>query len=404
MQVNAALNAVNFALAGSREGFGPFLGVYLQQKGFDPTATGFAMSLAGIAGLLATTPIGALVDQVKAKRFALVLAVAGIAVGAAIIVATRSLWLIGGAQVLIGVADTSIAPLIAAITLGIVGAEAYGERVSRNEAFNHAGNAVNAALAALLGYYFGLGFVAVAIGAMALASSAVVTRIDPALIDHAQARSGKADERSTAKVLVQTPGLILLSLTVMLFETANGAMLPFLAQARAAAGSDPSVTTGIMTVVAQATMVGAALVAAPLARWKSHTSVMTLALCVVVVRCLLAHYAASWPLIIVVQVLEGLAMGLGGVAIPALVADVMSGSGHASAGLGAVMTAFGAGAALSPLLAGTVAQWAGFPASFLALGVVAVVGLVVWTGERFIRPVRSEPPVDRPLPAEGRGS
>lgn len=391
MQVSTALNAVNFALAGSREGFGPFLGVYLQQKGFDPAATGFAMSLAGIAGLVATTPIGALVDQIKSKRFALVLAVVGIAIGAAIIVATHSLWLIGGAQVLIGVADTSIAPLIAAITLGIVGAEGYGERVSRNEAFNHAGNAANAALAAILGYYFGLGFVAVAIGVMALASSAVVTRIDAAAIDHTRARSGKADDRSTIKALFQTPGLVLLALTVMLFETANGAMLPFLAQARAAAGSDPSITTGIMTVVAQATMVGAALFAAPLARWRGHTSVMTLALGIVVLRCLLAHYAGSWTLIIIVQVLEGLAMGLGGVAIPALVADVMSGTGRASAGLGAVMTAFGAGAALSPLLAGTVAQWFGFPAAFLALGAVAVVGLAVWAGERFTRPFRSKP-------------
>ena len=391
MQVSAALNAVNFALAGSREGFGPFLGVYLQQKGFDPAATGFAMSLAGIAGLLATTPIGALVDRLEAKRTALVLAVAGIAIGATIIVATRSLWLIGGAQVLIGVADTSIAPLIAAITLGIVGAEGYGVRISRNEAYNHAGNAANAALSALLGYYLGLGFVAVAIGVMAVASSALVTRINPVMIDHAKARSGEADERSTFTALVQTPGLILLALTVMLFEAANGAMLPFLAQARAAAGSDPSLTTGIMTVVAQAMMVGAALFAAPLARWRGHRSVMTLALGIVVLRCLLAHYATSWSLILIVQVLEGLAMGLGGVAIPALVADVMSGTGRASAGLGAVMTAFGAGAALSPLVAGTVAQRFGFPASFLALGAVALIGLVVWTSERLFNLFRPKP-------------
>jgi hypothetical protein len=34
-----------------------------------------------------------------------------------------------------------IAPLVAAVTLGIVGREAYGAQVSRNEALNHAGNA-----------------------------------------------------------------------------------------------------------------------------------------------------------------------------------------------------------------------------------------------------------------------
>ena len=375
---------MNFALAGSREGFGPFLGVYLQQKGFDPAATGIAMSLAGLAGLLATTPIGTLIDRITSKRLGLVLAVLGIAIGAVAVVATHSIWMIGAAQLLIGVADTSIAPLVAAITLGLVGAEGYGERVSRNEAFNHAGNATNALLAAVLGYTFGLGFVALAIVVTAVLSSAVVGLIKPSAIDHGAASSGEADERSTLRALVQTPGVILLAVTVMLFQTANGAMLPFLAQAKAAAGSDPSVTTGVMTVVSQVTMAGTAVLAALIARRRGHASVMTAALAVVVLRCLTAHYATSWPPIIAVQVLEGFSMGLAGVAIPALVADVMSGTGRASAGLGAVMTAFGAGATFSPLLAGTVAQFFGFPASFLALGVVAVIALALWAGRRFI--------------------
>ena len=43
------------------------------------------------------------------------------------------------------------------------------------------------------------------------------------------------------------------------------------------------------------------------------------------------------------------------------------------------MTAFGAGAAVSPLLAGLVAQYLGFSAAFVALALVAGAGLVVWT-------------------------
>ena len=71
-------------------------------------------------------------------------------------------------------------------------------------------------------------------------------------------------------------------------------------------------------------------------------------------------------------------MGLAGVCIPALVADVMSNSGHASAGLGGVMTAYGAGATLSPIVAGLVAQVAGYRAAFLLLGCVALAGLLFW--------------------------
>ena len=382
MQPTTSLLALNFALAGAREGFGPFLGVYLQKQGFDPAATGFAMGLAGLAGLLATTPVGALIDRTAYKRAALAVAVLGIAAGAVALVSTDSLWLIALSQVVIGVADTSVAPLVAAVTLGIVGQQAYGHQVSRNEAYNHAGNAANAALSGLLGYTLGLGYVAIAIVVMAVASCGVLLTIDKGRIDHGTARGGEQDERSTLRVLFGTKPLLLLAGTVFAYQTANGAMLPFLAQARTAAGADPSLTTGVMTVVSQATMVGAALLAARIAKGRGHAGVLPIALGLVVVRGILAAFATSWWLVIPVQLLEGLAMGLGGVAIPALVAEIMDGTGHANAGLGGVMTAYGAGATVSPLLAGLVAQYLGFSAAFIALAAVAAAGLGVWMAGR----------------------
>lgn len=42
------------------------------------------------------------------------------------------------------------------------------------------------------------------------------------------------------------------------------------------------------------------------------------------------------------------------------------------------MTAYGAGASLSPLLAGLVAQDLGFAASLVALAIVAATGLAMW--------------------------
>ena len=384
MQVGLGLGALNFALAGAREGFGPFLGVYLQKQGFAPAATGLAMGLAGLAGLLATTPIAALIDRIEAKRGALAVAVAVLAVAAVALVATANLWVIAAAQVVIGVADTSVAPLVAAITLGLIGRAAYGPRVASNEALSHAGNAANAALSGLLGYTLGLGYVAIAIVVMAVASCGVLFGIGGHAIDHKAARGGDADERSVLRVLLETRPLLVLAATVLAYETANGAMLPFLAQARTAAGSDPSITTAVMTVVAQGTMIGSALVATRLSRWRGYEGVMTVALVLVVARGIVAAFASSWWLVIPVQVLEGLAMGLGGVAIPALVAEIMDDTGHAGAGLGCVMTAFGAGAAASPILAGLVAQYAGFPASFVALAAVAALGLALWVARPWI--------------------
>ena len=102
--------------------------------------------------------------------------------GAGLIVLTKSLWVVAAGQVLIGVADTSLAPLVSALTLGIVGRARYAAQVARNETFNHGGNAVNAALSAALGYWLGLGWVALAIAVMATATIANPKRLGEDLI------------------------------------------------------------------------------------------------------------------------------------------------------------------------------------------------------------------------------
>ena len=396
------LDAFNFTLAGAREGFGPFLGVYLQHQGFDPARTGFAMSLAGLAGIAATAPLGALIDRITAKRAAVIIAVVCIAIGAGLIVASKQLWIVAAGQVFIGIADSSLAPLVAALTLGLVGPERYADRVARNEAFNHAGNAVNAGLAALLGYFLGLGYVAAAIGAMALATGAVMLMVDPKRIDHEAARGGKANGASTWSVLRGSKPLLLLAGTVFAFQTANGAMLPFIAQALTKQGHDPSITTGAMTVTAQVSMIGAALIVPRVARWVGQPTVLGTAFLLVVLRAGLAAWSPSWWSVAVVQIMEGLAMGLAGVAIPALVADIMADTGHAGAGLGGVMMAYGAGAALSPALAGLVAQAFGFAAAFIALGIVAAAGLALWiVGRRMQAGSHQKQPQETPSSQAG---
>ncbi len=393
------LEALNFAMAGAREGFGPFLGVFLQHQGFDPASTGVAMSLAGAAGVVATTPLSALVDRTASKRGGVVLAVLAIAAGAGLIVLTRSLWVVAAGQVVIGVADTSLAPLVSAITLGIVGRARYAAQVARNETFNHGGNAVNAALSAALGYSLGLGWVALAIAVMAGVTVGVVSRIDPAHIDDQEARGGDPGSTSAFRALLDSRPLLVLGLAAFAFMASSGAMLPFLAQSLVEAGRDPSLVTGAMTVTVQAVMVGAAAAVPWLGRRFGHVAVLAVALGLVAARAGLLVWSQALPAIGAVEVMEGVSMGFAGVAIPALAIDIMARTGHANAGLGGVMTAYGAGAAVSPLLAGLVAQHAGFPVAFLTLGCVAGAGLVSWVvGWRMATRGDREP---QPVPARG---
>jgi hypothetical protein len=67
-RANRALDAANFFLADVRDGLGPDLAIYLltEQK-WNEASIGLVMSIATVAGIIAQTPAGALVDATKAK-------------------------------------------------------------------------------------------------------------------------------------------------------------------------------------------------------------------------------------------------------------------------------------------------------------------------------------------------
>ncbi len=187
--VARALDALNFFLADVRDGLGPYLAIYLltEQK-WDEASIGVVMSVAALAGIIAQTPAGALIDRSTAKR--------ALMVGAAILVTLTCLALplihgfvmVAATQALAGAAGAIFAPAIAAVTLGIVGPKAFARRTGRNEAFNHAGNAVAAALAGATAYWFGPIVVFWLLAAMAIASIAATLSIPADAIDHHVAR------------------------------------------------------------------------------------------------------------------------------------------------------------------------------------------------------------------------
>ena len=200
-----------------------------------------------------------------------------------------------------------------------------------------------------------------------------------------------------ARAAAAARGLMLLAITVLIYQAASSAMLPFLAEARTAAGNDPSLTTGAMCVISRGFMVPAALLAPYAARRRGYAGVMTIVLGLVVARAVLAYFAHSWALVVLVEMMEGLSVGMALVAIPVLNAEVMAGTGRTSAGLGLVLTTFGAGATISPLIGGFVAKSFGFGGSFVAYAIIASLGLAFWTGghhlfgaESGLEPAREE--------------
>ncbi|BAT59066.1 major Facilitator Superfamily protein [Variibacter gotjawalensis] len=385
-----SLNGLNFFMADVRDGLGPFLGVFLQQKGWSPAEIGLVMTLGGYAGMIATTPLGALVDSTTAKRAIMVVASIAIIVASMITLFAPTFPVTVATQAVTGIAGAVVVPAIAGLTLGLVKQTGFAHQLGRNEAFNHAGNVFAAVAGGAAGYFFGLAAIFYFMAGMAFFAIIAVLTIKPEDIDHVAARgaaekaegdtSDTGQATSYAALLTNAP-LIILAVTLMLFHLGNAAMLPLLGQALVARGAgDPSAFTAATVVVAQLTMIPMALLAARLAETRGYWIVFVLALASLPLRGVLAATISdSWGLI-PVQMLDGVGAGLLGVATPGLTARILKGTGNVNVGLGAVMTMQGVGAATSPAFAGFIAERVNYATAFFALAAIAALALILWIG------------------------
>ena len=110
------------------------------------------MTASRLAGLLTQVPGGELIDAVKAKR-----AVVGAATAAVILVILVYRLLpdfpaVFAAAMIQGAAGSLLGPGIAAISLGLVGHEALGERLGRNQRFASIGGLMAAGIMGIVGY------------------------------------------------------------------------------------------------------------------------------------------------------------------------------------------------------------------------------------------------------------
>ncbi|WP_293776104.1 MFS transporter [uncultured Oxalicibacterium sp.] len=376
------LPALNFFVADVRDGLGPFLGVFLMGHGWKADDIGYVMTIGGIAGMLATTPFGALVDATRAKRMLLGVASVLVVIGSLVILLSPSFLVTAVSQVCTGIVGAVIGPAIAGITLGLVGQQRLPAQIGTNEAWNHAGNLTSAALAGMLGYYFGLPAVFLLMAVMAGASLICIWRIHPIEIDHDVARGATENglqQPQSALSLLRTPTLLLIALTMMLFHLGNAAMLPLLGQAMVSRHMvEPATFTAATVIVAQLVMIPVAVAAGRYASKHGYHLLILIALLALPLRGALAGaWDSPWALL-PVQILDGVGAGLLGVALPGIVARLLSGSGHINIGLGAVMTVQGIGAALSTTLGGFIAARYGYDKAFWLLGATASIGLLTW--------------------------
>jgi len=115
-----SLDAINFLLADVRGALGPYLNVFLvTQRHWSQSEVGLVTTIGGLLGLVVQTPIGAAIDETRAKRGAIVLALAMLGIGAVTIFAWPRFWPVLIANSLMAIVGDVFGPAVAALTLGL---------------------------------------------------------------------------------------------------------------------------------------------------------------------------------------------------------------------------------------------------------------------------------------------
>ena len=383
-----SLDASNFLLADVRGALGPYLNVFLvTQQHWSQTEVGMVTTLGGLLGLAAQTPIGAAIDETRAKRGVIVLALAALAIAAAVIFALPSFWPVMIANSVIAVVGDVFGPAVAALTLGLYARKQLARRMGRNSAFDHAGNVAIAVTAGAVGYALSQRAVFLLVPVFAALAAIAVLSIPSDAIDLGRARdldqkpnvAGSAAGAADYNILFKSRPLVIFGLCVMLFHFANAPLLPLVGQKLAAAF--PGEATAMMSaciIAAQMVMLPIAMLAGRTADTWGRKPLFLGGFAILPVRAVLYTLSDNSFWLVGVQLLDGIGAGIFGALTPLVVADIMRGTGRYNLALGAIATMQGIGASLSGLAAGVIVDHFGYSAAFLASGAAALVALIVF--------------------------
>jgi MFS family permease len=370
-----------FFLADVQTGFGPFIAVYLTTEKWTQAQIGLVLSIGSVIGLLGQMPGGAIVDAARSERLVAGLAVATIGCVALAYAAFPIFPVVATAAAFHAAASCVLGPAIAAISLGLVGPHAIGERLGRNARFASLGNGMAAAVMGTAGYFISSRSVFLVTFFLAIPTLISLSRIRENEVDIARAHGAifreTPDPQATSVVrLVRKRPLLIFAASVLLLQLANAAMLPLMAGVVTARSSQwAPVLIAFCIVVPQAIVALMSPTVGVKAQAWGRRPLLLIGFAALAVRGLLFAVVHDPFLLVAVQLFDGITAAVFAVMIPLIVADVAFGSGHFNFAQGIVGTATGIGASLSTLLAGYASDAFGSSVAFLGLACVGAVGL-----------------------------
>ncbi|ULK96382.1 MFS transporter [Bradyrhizobium sp. I71] len=372
-----------FFLADVQTGFGPFIAVYLTTQKWTQVEIGLVLSIGGIVALIGQMPGGAIIDAAKSERLVAALAIATIGACALAYAAMPIFPVVVAAATLHAAASCVLGPAIAAISLGLVGPLAIGERLGRNARFASLGNGVAAAVMGTAGYLLSSRSVFLVTFLLAIPTLIALSRIRENEVDirrcHGEMPPEAADRGDTnIWHLIRQRPLIVFALSVLLLQLANAAMMPLMASAVTARSSQwATVLVAACIIVPQAIVALLSPTVGRKAQLWGRRPLLLIGFGALTIRGLLFATVRDPYLLVLVQVFDGFTAAVFAVMIPLIVADVAFGSGHFNLAQGIVGTATGIGASLSTVLGGYVSDKFGNATAFIGLSGVAATGLLL---------------------------
>jgi MFS family permease len=184
---------------------------------------------------------------------------------------------------------------------------------------------------------------------------------------------------TSVAMLARNGPLLMFALVLMMFQFANAAMLPLVASLVTTQSSTwaPALIAASM-VVPQVIVATLSPSVGKQAQLLGRRPLLLIGIGALVCRGIAFAFVRDPHLLVVIQVLDGVAAVVFGVLVPLVIVDVTYGTGHFNLAQGIVGTATGLGASASTLFAGYLSDHFGNEVAFLALATVAVLafGLV----------------------------
>ena len=372
-----------FFLADVQTGFGPFITVYLTAQAWTQTDIGLVLTAGSLIALLGQMPGGAIVDAARSEKFVAAISIGAIAASALLLAAAPIFPAVLLSQIVHAGASCVLGPALAAISLGLVGHHAIGERLGRNARFAAIGNGLAAGAMGACGYFISDRFVFVATALLVVPTFWALWRIRSEEIDPEGAHSGPhpGGLKPLALGLLKLASdrrLLALAGCVLLFHLGNAAMLPLMG------GVVTTRSAQWATVLIAACIIVPQIAVAIFSPWVGRQArawgrrpILIAGFAALCLRGILFAAVANPYALVAVQLLDGVAAAAMGVMVPLIVADVTRGTGRFNLALGFIGSAVGIGASASTTLAGYLSDHHGSAIAFFGLAGIGAAGLML---------------------------